>query len=69
LGNFSGCWKGAGGIAIPRLSLEDSVSALDGEAKAEFLNFVKSMLKWQPEERKRASELLEDPWMAVVKTY
>ena len=61
--------EGGWGIAIPRLSLGDSVSALDGEAKAEFLNFIKSMLKWFPEERKRASELLEDPWMAEAKTY
>lgn len=49
---------------MPQLSLEKSVSALGGEAKEQFLNFIRSMLKWLPEERKRASELLKDPWMA-----
>ena len=49
---------------MPQLSLEESVPALDGETKEEFLNFIRSMLKWLPEKRKRASELLKDPWMA-----
>lgn len=28
-----------------------------------FLEFIRSMLRWVPEERKRARELLEDPWL------
>ncbi|KND89237.1 Serine/threonine-protein kinase SRPK [Tolypocladium ophioglossoides CBS 100239] len=61
-----GRWKGAGGVAIPQVSLQESVAALDGEAKEEFLAFIRSMLDWLPEKRKRASELLEDPWMARI---
>ncbi|KAF2019621.1 kinase domain protein [Aaosphaeria arxii CBS 175.79] len=59
----SGRWKGAGGTVVPQLSLEESVTGLDGEAKERFLGFVRSMLEWEPEKRKSASELLEDPWM------
>ncbi|KAF2004736.1 non-specific serine/threonine protein kinase [Amniculicola lignicola CBS 123094] len=58
-----GRWKGAGGTVVPQLSLEESISALDGETKEQFLNFIRSMLKWSPEKRKQASELLQDPWM------
>jgi hypothetical protein len=61
-----GQWKGAGGTAIPQLSLKDAVSAFDGETKERFLNFVLSMLKWKPEKRKQASELLDDRWMIVA---
>ncbi|KAF2876974.1 non-specific serine/threonine protein kinase [Massariosphaeria phaeospora] len=39
------------------------VSTLDGESKELFLTFMRAMLEWLPEKRKRASELLEDPWM------
>ena len=59
-----GGWKGAGGTVVPQLSLEESVSALDGENKKQFLDFVRSMLRWLPEKRTRASELLDNPWMA-----
>jgi len=45
------------------LSLEDSEKGLKGADKALFLRFVRSMLKWLPEERKTASELLRDPWL------
>ncbi|TWU72294.1 hypothetical protein ED733_003630 [Metarhizium rileyi] len=59
----NGQWKGAGGATIQSSSLEDMVTVLDGQAKEQFLRFVRSMLRWQPETRKRASELLRDPWM------
>ncbi|KAI9748418.1 MAG: hypothetical protein M4579_007232, partial [Chaenotheca gracillima] len=45
--------------------LEESVPSIqDAEEKSQFLKFVKGMLRWVPEERKTASELLEDPWLA-----
>ncbi|TID23316.1 non-specific serine/threonine protein kinase [Venturia nashicola] len=34
-----GRWKAAGGTVVPPLSLEESVSARDGESKEQFLNF------------------------------
>ncbi|PSN70833.1 kinase-like protein [Corynespora cassiicola Philippines] len=50
--------KGAGGVIIPPLSL-------DGESKRLFLDFIKSMLGWLSEKRKKASELLKEPWLNV----
>ena len=43
--------------------LEDSVLSLEGEDKRLFLDFIKQMLQWLPEDRKTAKELLEDPWL------
>lgn len=43
---ISGQWKNAGGVAIPSLSLESSITtAFDGERKRLFLEFIKSMLQ------------------------
>lgn len=36
---------------------------MGGEEKAKFIGFVKRMLKWNPEERSTAKELLDDPWL------
>jgi serine/threonine protein kinase len=36
---------------------------IEGEEKEVFLDFVRSMLRWVPEERKTATELLEHPWL------
>ena len=44
-------------------SLGDSVTRLEGENKKKFLNFVKGMLQWRPEDRKTAAQLLNDPWL------
>ncbi|KAM3501022.1 hypothetical protein MY11210_009436 [Beauveria gryllotalpidicola] len=59
-----GHWKGAAGTVVPPLSLEESISAVDGIEKTLFLNFIRSILNWLPEDRKTAAELLQDPWMA-----
>ena len=57
-----GNWKGP--LEIPnRLSLEDSEENLEGSNKELFLRFLRSMLRWVPEERKTAKELLDDPWL------
>ncbi|KAI9741406.1 MAG: hypothetical protein M1834_003123 [Cirrosporium novae-zelandiae] len=45
------------------VTLQDSVISLEGEDKRLFLNFVRKMLQWLPENRKTAKELLEDPWL------
>jgi hypothetical protein len=50
-------------VKIPLLSLEESEENLEGETKKAFLLFIRSMLKWVPEERKSARELLDDPWL------
>ena len=54
---------GAGGVDIPPISLEGSEENLEGRNKELFLHFMRSMLRWVPEERKSARELLDDPWL------
>jgi serine/threonine-protein kinase SRPK3 len=36
---------------------------MHGDDKKMFIKFVKRMLKWEPEERSTAKELLGDPWL------
>lgn len=42
---------------------ETTLSNIKGEEKRVFIKFVKRMIKWQPEERSTAKELLDDPWL------
>ncbi|OBT52082.1 hypothetical protein VE04_07674 [Pseudogymnoascus sp. 24MN13] len=56
-----GEWKGL--AEIPQTSLEESEENLDGEDKKQFLEFMRRMLKWKPEERSYAEELLQDTWL------
>lgn len=52
--------------ADPPLSpetLEDRLTCLEGEKKKGFLTLLRSMMKWRPEERKTACQLLDDPWL------
>jgi serine/threonine protein kinase len=36
---------------------------MHGEDKRMFIEFVQRMIKWNPEERSTAKELLQDPWL------
>lgn len=63
-----GSWKWTGKYDIPAISLETSEHNLSGENKHRFLDFVRSILRWLPEERKSATELLKDPWLNSVIT-
>ncbi|KAI9676668.1 MAG: hypothetical protein M1829_002986 [Trizodia sp. TS-e1964] len=57
--NSDGSWRGA--IDLPNINLEESECNLNGENKALFLTFVRKMLRWRPEERRSARDLLRDP--------
>ncbi|KAG5205245.1 CMGC protein kinase [Trichophyton interdigitale] len=46
------------------ISLDDTVTCLEGEHKVQFLTFARKMLQWLPEDRKTAKELVEDPWLS-----
>lgn len=46
------------------VSLDDTVTCLEGEQKVQFLTFARKMLQWLPEDRKTAKELVEDPWLS-----
>ncbi|CDM30831.1 Protein kinase-like domain [Penicillium roqueforti FM164] len=44
-------------------SLHKSEEFLSGRNKEMFLEFMKDMLQWKPEDRITAKELLQDPWL------
>ena len=46
-----------------KLSLEAREERFEGEKKEQFLNFIRSMLRWDPNDRLTARELLDDPWL------
>ncbi|KAL3475675.1 kinase-like domain-containing protein [Aspergillus californicus] len=56
-----GQWKSA--VEVPHCSLEESEEYLEGENKKMFMKFIRKMLRWDPEERQSARELLSDPWL------
>lgn len=45
------------------LALEDTTASLDENEKVAFFRFARKMLRWMPEERETASQLLDDPWL------
>jgi serine/threonine-protein kinase SRPK3 len=60
----TGNWRGD--AEVPKINLEEAEKRLDGEEKKLFLDFVRKMLKWKPEERSSAKDLLDDPWLNKV---
>lgn len=44
-------------------NFENMLVQMHGEDKKMFIEFIKRMLKWDPEERSTAKELLQDPWL------
>lgn len=47
-----------------RTSLEESEERLEGSNKETFLDFVRKMIQWRPEDRQTARQLLEsDEWL------
>ncbi|PKY07070.1 CMGC protein kinase [Aspergillus campestris IBT 28561] len=62
-----GKWKNT--VEIPRdTSLEKLELYLEGRNKEMFLDFMRGMLQWRPEDRKTAKELLRDPWLNADST-
>ena len=49
---------------VPETTFEQQANRLQGEQKHLFVQFIRSMLSWLPEERKTAKELLDDPWLS-----
>jgi serine/threonine-protein kinase SRPK3 len=60
----TGNWRGA--AEVPKGNLEEAEKRLEGEEKKLFLDFVRKMLKWKPEERNSAKDLLDDLWLNRV---
>ena len=61
-----GKWTGA--IAVPELSLELLLEALQGKEAEIFLDFMRKMLCWIPEERHTAKQLLLHPWLDTCRS-
>ncbi|KAF3482748.1 CMGC/SRPK protein kinase [Arthroderma uncinatum] len=58
-----------GGAPIPQTSLEEFVTVIPpGDEKDKFLQFIRKMLTWDPEERKPSIELLTDEWLTTPGT-
>lgn len=58
-----GAWIAHNDAAVPSISLETLERRLVASEKPGFLEFLRSMLTWLPEERKTAKQLLNDPWL------
>ncbi|KAK2827807.1 hypothetical protein FQN49_007322 [Arthroderma sp. PD_2] len=58
----NGKWEAEKYETILSTSLEDLEVRLEGQHKEVFLKFIRSMLKWLPEDRKTAKALLNGPW-------
>ncbi|EME82206.1 uncharacterized protein MYCFIDRAFT_188967 [Pseudocercospora fijiensis CIRAD86] len=59
-----GTWKAP--ASIPDRTLDTLEGRLDGKENIIFLDFIRKMLQWVPEERHTAKQLLEDPWLTSV---
>ncbi|KAJ5623337.1 CMGC/SRPK protein kinase [Penicillium lividum] len=61
----NGIWK-VRDVKIQRRTLEDQMTMLEGDEKDMFLDFMRSMLQWRPEDRKAAAELCTHPWLNTL---
>ena len=62
--SFKGIFIGRKVDELRGRGLESTITVLSGEDKRLFLRFVGRMLRWLPEDRATAQELLEDPWLS-----
>ncbi|EHK96835.1 putative serine/threonine-protein kinase sky1 [Glarea lozoyensis 74030] len=59
--NEKGDWKCVN--PVPSVSWEDFAENINISNKKAFIEFMRKMIRWTPESRASASELLEDPWL------
>lgn len=54
-------------MPIPQdMSLEKSEFRLQGKNKEVFMEMMRGMLQWRPEDRKTAKQMLDDPWLNKI---
>ena len=58
----TGQWHGPVPLP-PERKLETLVSRVEGEDKDMFLNFIKRLLAWYPEDRPTSMEAFFHPWL------
>ncbi|KAJ5621335.1 protein kinase domain protein [Penicillium herquei] len=62
-GHFESVLVLANKFHLEKRTFESVETILEGEEKALFLDFIRGMIQWRPEDRKTAAELLKDPWL------
>ncbi|PGH32900.1 CMGC/SRPK protein kinase [[Emmonsia] crescens] len=60
-GFYTGRWRNF--APIPDITLESLAADIEGDDKKGFLNFLRKILRWLPEERPTAGELVYDEWV------
>lgn len=45
--------------------MENELTVIEGDEKHMFIGFISKILRWRPEERGTAEELLSDPWLQI----
>lgn len=60
---LAGNWIANEEAPVPQVSLESQEMRLLGREQGSFLEFIRSMLQWLPEERRTAKQLLDDSWL------
>lgn len=50
-------------MEVPTTALECIESQFPEQNREGFLRFMREMLRWLPDERKSAGELIEDQWL------
>jgi serine/threonine-protein kinase SRPK3 len=51
---------------MQRGQLDDQISSLEGQDKTNFMNMLRNMMMIDPQQRKSARELLDEPWLKDV---
>ena len=59
--HYQGVWKGE--VPLPKITMEELEGSLQGQQQQDFLTFLRKMLRWRPEDRLSARDLLSDPWL------
>lgn len=59
-----GNWRNVVPIPAER-TLESLAISLEGDDKAEFLRFIRALLRWIPEERLTTAQAYSHPWLLV----
>ena len=54
------------GCEVHTTSFEDLEKRLEGKDKEMFLDLMKGMITWRPEDRKTPRELIEHPWLQGI---
>lgn len=54
------------GLEIKKRDLKDELTALEGENKENFLDFMYKALTWGPKKRIRAADMFLHPWIQAL---